>query len=201
MRLGVGWCWSTVGRTRWGEFAMGGVRSVGVVVEAPLLDDHAASRRLSRRHELSSSSRSRPLKDSIQAFYQGLPGSMNIAPCRSNPAHRGAAEESAVDPRDRRPQPCRPDHHTPTGARRTQPDPDPPPHRRRARHLSHHPPQRTPSRHLHRTRCRHAHLGQRRQHLTHPQLANLHHVGEPPPNRVPRYQARRVSPVKVGQPA
>ena len=36
------------------------------------------------RHELSSSSRSRPLKDSIQAFCQGEPGSMNIAPVPLN---------------------------------------------------------------------------------------------------------------------
>lgn len=41
MRLGVGGSWSSIGRTCWGEFAVGGLGSVGVVVEAPVLDDHA----------------------------------------------------------------------------------------------------------------------------------------------------------------
>ena len=37
-----------------------------------------ASSRLSKRHELRSSSRSRPLNDSIQAFCHGEPGSMKM---------------------------------------------------------------------------------------------------------------------------
>lgn len=43
-----------------------------------------ASRRESKRHELSNSSRMRPLNDSIQAFCQGDPGSMNNDPVSFN---------------------------------------------------------------------------------------------------------------------
>src|SRR5271166_2129989 len=41
MWLGVGGSWSTVGEFGWGEFVVGGVGSVGVVVAAPVFDDHA----------------------------------------------------------------------------------------------------------------------------------------------------------------
>jgi hypothetical protein len=43
-----------------------------------------ASRSESKRHELSSSSRSRPLNDSIQAFCHGEPGSMKSEPAPLN---------------------------------------------------------------------------------------------------------------------
>jgi hypothetical protein len=51
-----------------------------------------ASRRLSNCHRLSSSSRSRLLNDSIQAFCHGEPGSMNthaVLRCRAILAHPG----------------------------------------------------------------------------------------------------------------
>ena len=55
---------------------MGGVGPVVVVVAAhPSMITRASSSE-SKRHELSSSSRSRPLNDSIQAFCHGEPGSM-----------------------------------------------------------------------------------------------------------------------------
>jgi hypothetical protein len=74
---------------------VGGVGSVGVVVAAPVFDDHAASRSESKRHELSSSSRSRPLNDSIQAFCQGDPGSMKSEPValKSAPVMHGVRHE------------------------------------------------------------------------------------------------------------
>ncbi len=67
----------------------------------------------------------------------------------------------------------RPDHHTPSGARRTQPDSDPSPHRRRPQHQRHFTAQHTPNPALHRARRRHPNLGQSRHHLNplnHPQI-------------------------------
>ena len=77
MRLLVGCC-STCWRTRWGEFALGGVGSVVVVVDAPVFDEDLGFGEVSKWRLLRNSSRKRPLNDSIQAFSQGEPGSMKI---------------------------------------------------------------------------------------------------------------------------
>jgi hypothetical protein len=63
---------------------VGGVGSVGVVVAAPVFEMTRASSSESKRHELSSSSRSLPLNGSIQAFSHGEPGSMKSEPALLN---------------------------------------------------------------------------------------------------------------------
>ena len=80
-------CWLVsggpgLGELGGGEVAVGAVGSVLVVVDAPVLDEHLGLEEVVERQPLRNSSRSRPLKDSIQAFCQGEPGSMKQEPTR-----------------------------------------------------------------------------------------------------------------------
>lgn len=74
-------CWLVLagpglGELAGGEVAVGAVGSVGVVVDAPVLDEDLGFEQGVKGPAVRNSSRSRPLKDSIQAFCQGESGSM-----------------------------------------------------------------------------------------------------------------------------
>lgn len=69
----LAWCWSTNSVA----VAVGGVGTVGVVVDAPVLDQDLGFEQVSNCYRLGSSSRIRPLNVSVGAFSQGEPGSFN----------------------------------------------------------------------------------------------------------------------------
>ena len=73
----------------WGRLVLSSRRQSSVISRA--------SSRESKRHELRSSSRSRPSKLSIQAFCHGDPGSMNVVPV---PLNRHQASTAAQRTRD-----------------------------------------------------------------------------------------------------
>jgi hypothetical protein len=66
------------------------VRPVVVVLLLPVADDDLGVARVQNRRRLRSSSRSRPLKDSMKGFFEGSPGGMKIIPVRV-PAHSASA--------------------------------------------------------------------------------------------------------------
>ena len=76
-----------------------GIRSIRLVcvVDPPVLMSTLASSRLSKRQALSSSSRSHPLNDSIQAFCHGEQGSMKTELKSFERHHFISASESACD--------------------------------------------------------------------------------------------------------